>query len=453
MQSENITGHWWLPSNPERRVAGNLTYSGDGFPELDLMEALTEDRESADRTIVLGLSGEATPVTIEVDFETNRSASSTRQGHMVTHQTLAVARAFVGAHLANEGDRQFKRMSVTYSDVLAWTGWHGPRDDWSEGIHSIRFVEPDELSARPPWGQLHLRHSWAIGGDGVSDRSIRVGAGFLCERPSSASAIAWLSDVVAPLRDFVTLATDRANQVEEITFEWAEGEPYVRFIYAPTSVELPPKTAYWFDFPFTATGLGDSFDGTISRWFTNRRELAPAFDLYLSTQYRRSTQLENRFLNIVGAAEAYHRRAVPTPPEALEKHNERLDRILNAVEGRRDRDWLSWKLRYAYEPSFGERLQKLAERANDVLGPWLGDAQELAKRVSDARNILVHRDPSHEAKRPDGRSLLDAMEDVALIFLVCVYQDLGFDNAAIRDMLSRTRRWQFLMFRKRGWRD
>jgi hypothetical protein len=45
------------------------------------------------------------------------------------------------------------------------------------------------------------------------------------------------------------------------------------------------------------------------------------------------------------------------------------------------------------------------------------------------------------------------MEDVALIFMTCLYQDLGFPDNEIRTMLGRTRRWQFLEFRKRGWRD
>lgn len=260
MRTESITGHWWLSSSPDRRVAGNLTYAGEGFPELDLMEALTPDRESAERAIVLGLSGDAEPVTVEVDFETNRSTSSTRQGHTVHRQTLAVVRAFVGAHLPTETDRLFSRMSVTYSDLLTWTGWRGPADDWSEGVHSIRFEEPDELDARAPWGRLRLRHSWATGGDGASERSIKIGAGFFCERASPVSAVAWLEEVVAPLRDFMTIATDRANQVDEVTFEWAEGEQHVRLIYAATSVELPPRVGYWFDFPCTAVALGDRFE-------------------------------------------------------------------------------------------------------------------------------------------------------------------------------------------------
>jgi hypothetical protein len=453
MEPERVTGHWWLPSSPERRVAGTLIYEGERFPELDLMEALTDARAAIDGAIVLGLTGNAEPVTVEVDFETNRQTANTRLGHSVVRQTVALRRAYLGAHLPDESDREFRRITVSFSDVLPWTGWHGPEDDWADGVHSIRYTEPTELRAKVPWGTLSLRGSLGIGGDGVSERSMTVGAGFLCERETPASAVVWLGEVVAPLRDFLSIATDRPNQVESVTLEWAERERHARLVYAPTSVQLPPRVAYWFDFPFAAVSIDDRFEQTLSTWFTIQADLAPALDLYLSTQYRPSTNLENRFLNTVGAAEAYHRRTVEPPADVLDKHRDRLKRVIDQVSDRKDREWLKWKLKYAFEPSFAERLAWLADRSYDVLGPWLGESQTFANRISDARNLLVHRDPEAESQHPGGRNLLDMMEDVALVFLVCVYQDLGFDNDGIREMFRRTRRWEFMEFRKRGWRD
>jgi hypothetical protein len=453
MKAERVSGHWWLPSSPERRVAGTLTYDGARFPELDLMEALTDARADIDGVVVLGLTGKAEPVTVEVDFETNRPMTNTALGHSVVRQTLALRRAYVGAHLPDESDREFRRISVTFSDLLPWTGWPGPEDDWADGVHSIRYREPTEINARASWGTLRLRNSWGIDGDGVSERTIKVGAGFLCERETPASAVDWLGEVVAPLRDFISIATDRPNQVEDISLEWEERERHARFIYAPTTVELPARTAYWFDFPFTAVSIEDRFEDVLSRWFTIRGTLAPAIDLFLGTQYRPSSNLENRFLNTVGAAEAYHRRTVDPPADVLDKHKERLDRIVGQVSQRKDSDWLKWKLKYAFEPSFAERLIELADRSHDVLGPWLGESRAFAERISDARNLLVHRDPEAESEHPAGRDLLDMMEDVALIFMTCLYQDLGFPDNEIRTMLGRTRRWQFLEFRKRGWRD
>ena len=205
--------------------------------------------------------------------------------------------------------------------------------------------------------------------------------------------------------------------------------------------------------PLRATAIADEFGRVLARWFALHKELGPALDLYLSAQYQRSTHLENRFLNTAGAAEAYHRRTDPPPADVVDKHHERVKRITKAFPDKNDREWLRWKLKYAYEPSFADRLEQLTERCSEVLGSWLGDAAAFAERVSDARNLLVHRDPSPEAELPGGRDILDMAEDVALVLLVCLYQDLDVDNDRIREMLQRTPRWRFLEFRKRGWRD
>jgi hypothetical protein len=73
------------------------------------------------------------------------------------------------------------------------------------------------------------------------------------------------------------------------------------------------------------------------------------------------------------------------------------------------------------------------------------------KRIAEARNLMVHSDPSHLAGLPDGRTVIDMFEDVGLVFLVCLYQDLGFQDDTIKTMLRRTGRWRFLEYRKREW--
>jgi hypothetical protein len=183
-----------------------------------------------------------------------------------------------------------------------------------------------------------------------------------------------------------------------------------------------------------------------------RPVLAPALDLYFSTQYRRSMHLETKLLNVAGATEAYHRRTVPIAPDALEKHQARLNRVLSGADGPDER-WFRRRLKHAYEPTFEDRLTDLATRASTVLSPWIGRARPFAKRVAEVRNLLVHQDPETKTGRPTGRELVELFEDTCLVFLVCLYQDLGFQDAEISQMLQRTRRWQELDFRKKGWRD
>jgi hypothetical protein len=341
---------------------------------------------------------------------------------------------------------------VSYTDLYTWTGWRGPRDDDDGDDLLIRYSPPEEPVAKVPWGTVRLAASLAVSGNDPSERKISAGAGFACERETPTGVQTWLSETVGPLRNFISLMTDRANEVEEVTLEWHEGERHGRLLYTPTVVELPGHTAYWFEFPCTATGIAAHFEDALSRWLQLQMTLGPALDLYFSTQYRQSMHLENRFLNVAGATEAYHRRTVPVEPNALTKHIARLDRVL-ASATKADQQWFRGRLRHAYEPSFEDRVTALAARASPVLQLSIGLARPFAKRVADVRNLLVHQDPGAKTERPGGRDLLDLLGDLSLVFLVCLYQDLGFSDMEITEMFKRTRRWRELTFRKNGWQD
>jgi hypothetical protein len=95
----------------------------------------------------------------------------------------------------------------------------------------------------------------------------------------------------------------------------------------------------------------------------------------------------------------------------------------------------------------------MARRCENVFQPSLGDPAAFGKRVAAARNLLGHNDPSRLAGLPDGRTIVDMFEDLGLVFLVCLYQDLGFTDDRIKSMLKKTGRWRFLEYRKRVWRD
>lgn len=453
MKREELTGDWWLPSAPERQVAGTLSYKPDGYPELKLRGALSDGKESKDRLVVLGRTGDG-PVTAEIDFQTNL-ARGFSCGVETVHQSFAVRLAIVGAHLPGPSDRRYSQISLDLTGIWPWTGWHGPTGRGSTpGEVTITYSRPPELIADLEWGRVRLFGTHSESYKGWAHASLEVGARFLCERAEAAPMEAWLAEVVGPLRDFLSIATDRASQVVEIGVILPDEHAYGRVIYSAMHVDLPPHPALPFDFPFTAVSIADEFGSVLGRWFELRRRQGRALALYLSTQYRASDLAETRFLNVAGAAEAYHRRT--TGPRAVpEGHKQRVDRIVAALAStdlaRRDRALVRWRLRKGDEPTLESRLTEMARRCENVLQPSLGDPAAFGKRVAATRNLMVHSDPSHLAGLPDGRTIIDMFEDVGLVFLVCLYQDLGFQDDTIKTMLRRTWRWRFLEYRKRAW--
>ena len=448
MKDEELSGHWWLPASPERRAAGTLTVRGNQPPELQLHEPLS-DQPWDSPTTVWGLSDQAEPVTVDVEFEIGRSRRWRHPGLSVVQQHLAVRTALVGAHL-DSPPRSFRRVTVEFSGLLEWTGWRLLEEDWDGESSVLKYTHREPLNAVAEDLTISLAAGHGTSGDGVATRTFEVGAWFNVERLDGWDIGDWLKYAVAPLQSFVSILSDRPVGVDTLQVEMDDDE-YGRVLYAPVDVEVPTERASSFEIPFSAESISQRFDEIVVRWLALDSQLGPALDLYLSAQNRPSAHLENRFLNLAAAAEAYHRRMTPPAPEREIEHQKRMKRVLAVVEARRDRDWLAWKLKYASEPSFADRLEQLAQRSELVLRPWLGDSKEFARRISDARNLLVHRDPGSPNPEPDGRSILDMLEDLAILLLVCLYQDLGFDSDEISKALRRGRRWRLMEFRKREW--
>jgi hypothetical protein len=453
VRPEELTGHWWLPESPERQVAGTLTYEPDGYPELNLMGTLSEAEPDLADTVALGLTSDGEPVTVEADFELSHRVTTVFAGVQVLSQTIAVRRAIVGAHLIAPEDRRYSELILELTDIRPWAGWPPPvlRHPSADEV-SINYMQPAELRADVDWGSIRLRGTWRSEGDNSSFRKITVGAGFLCERREPEAIETWLDEVVAPLRDFVSLATDRANQVTDVRVKPVHEEGYSRLIYPAMAVEVPPGTAVSHEFPFTALAVDDEFQRLCARWLEVRRRQRRAIALYLATQYRPSELPETRFLNITSAAEAYHRRASGPDIARSENHKEQVHRIDAALVAsglaRRDLALVRWRLRHVDEPTLEDRVSSLARRCGTVLQPHVDDATALGRRVAAARNSLIHNDPSRNADPPSGREIVYLFEDLALILLVCLYQDLGFDDDRIKRMLQPTRRLRLFELRK-----
>ena len=456
MKREELKGHWWLPESPEHQVAGTLSYEPDGYPQLELMGTLSDGGTTVAGAVALGRMTDGEPVTVEADFEASR-AGNMLPGVEVLSQTVAVRRAIVGAHLVSQEERRYSAAVIDVTDVRPWTGWPPPiAQHPSADEIAINYRQPPELRAEVDWGTIRLRGSWRSEGDNSSFRKLTVGAAFRCERREPATVETWLDEAVGPLRDFVSLATDRANQVVEVLVKPVQQDGFARLVYPATRVEVPVRDASSHEFPFTALSIEGEFEALLGRWLAIRRLQRRACALYLATQYRASELPETRFLNVTSAAEAYHRRAVGPDLRRSEKHKEQVDRIHSALDDtsltRHDRALVRWRLRHIDEPTLEDRVSSLVRRCDAVLQPLAGDPVELGRRVAAARNTLVHNDPTRQPESPDGRQIVDLFEDVAIVLVVCMYQDLGFGDDRIKGMLQRTRRWRFFEHRKNAWK-
>jgi hypothetical protein len=149
--------------------------------------------------------------------------------------------------------------------------------------------------------------------------------------------------------------------------------------------------------------------------------------------------VEHRFLNMFQALESYDRQTFTPALEKMTGHQDRLDRILSAVDTG-DRKWLKNQLRNSHEPAAAERIKRLVDNLD---ASWLLSKEDISL-AADLRNYYTHFDPKVNQRLPalDRRFLI--MHNLAVYLRVLcelvLLDAMGFSRDEVRERMKSTQR-------------
>jgi hypothetical protein len=164
----------------------------------------------------------------------------------------------------------------------------------------------------------------------------------------------------------------------------------------PEMSEARPLNVHSFLFGFDDLG---GLSG-LRTWLDVIDNHRPTISLLLTAHYSPSLYVENRFLNIVGAAEALHRSTHPNLVLSKSEYRRRKRLAVASIEESVVRTRVNDARRYANEPRLADRLRDLARDVGSELGSLLCDVHRWATLVARTRNRLTHieRGPSPVAR-------------------------------------------------------
>jgi hypothetical protein len=181
-----------------------------------------------------------------------------------------------------------------------------------------------------------------------------------------------------------------------------------------------------------------ALEDMLPRWLDAHRVLRLPLDLYFSTVFAPFMYLESRFLNLVQAAEGYHR--VRYPDRKAEDpliHAERLTSIYGSTDNPEHRAWLEKKLgNHSNEPTLRRRLLDLAQLARrQGLKMNAKEADGFALSVKNARDELSHGGIG-ERRTPHG-DYVKMERQLTSVLQACWLCELGVSIDASTKMLNR----------------
>lgn len=194
------------------------------------------------------------------------------------------------------------------------------------------------------------------------------------------------------------------------------------------------RPQYELDLSFEAVGGIE----TIAKWMRTATEYATVVNLMTPFRSEMKSFAENRFLNVVSAAEAFYDHKYPGGKEVEDEAEweKLLEAMLSNVPEER-KEWLSQELAYINRPSLSKRLTVLARSAKDITGKLSGTNSDKIKRwagtIAGVRNELTHR-RSEEDTFPGG-ALQWLAESVYQVLRICLLKEC-IANQELFDQLA-----------------
>jgi hypothetical protein len=369
--------------------------------------------------------------------------------------------AYIGAHFADPGELQFRKVDVQYSHLPDWVGLTGfqPRYDIENqsGLkkYELTYAYPEEVKASTSKGKVSVTYTFHSGGDLLRELRLRQSVWMRIEANEESPFDELHSQFIYPLQNLLTMATARPNSLVNVsvysaakTATRADGtvrELPVQVIFplAYHGVE-PGRRLMPDDMLFTLQDVAQNFSGVIERWLEVADELDSVCNLFFGVQYSPRMYLEHQFLNMVQATESYHRRRHTNQVLPEVEHRNRIDSIL-ATSEERYREWLAEKLKWSNEPSLRHRIRELIEIADGVISALAPDKEPFIQKVVDTRNFLVHQDPCLEDKAAEGAELYRLTQTLSFLVQTCFLRELGLSPERCVELFRKNRRYVYAM--------
>ena len=464
-------GIWWLPSDPEEKIAGTLSFTPGEGAVLDLMGSFENIKstnykgsitkkvwtgELFEPEIMLGTSSGGKKITLHKCFETNEHYSSSG----FPTSSFCANIVFIGWHFTKPEELKFKSFFVNYLYFEEWSkiGVFSYRRESEEKSkqYEVKYEVPEPVKAKINNFKISFDHNLNISGDWLREVNLKHTT-FIKIEPEDELHFEEYQSILYHLQNFLSLATTRAIYPLSIvaTTEhykrvsaFSKGKvhhPHIEIFYNVIGkVDLSKKLTHY-DMLFTFEDISGQFETYLQNWFDKAELLKPVYDLFFGTLYKPSMYLEVQFLSLIQAVESYHRRRFGGKYLSDEDYNEVCDTLVNAIPDSVEggfKDSLKNRIRYGNEFSLRTRLRRLfdSDEYREILSEFAENKNAFIGEMVDTRNYLTHYEGKEKAAI--GEELDPFIQKLKILLEICLLTELGFSSEEIKKLFLRNKRYQ-----------
>ena len=388
MEQLLIEGHFWLPGQPDNRVAGRLAFDPVEGSDLSLIGALDETHNVSR---IVGMASDGA-YTLDDCFLKRSNIS------FIEKQIFHVGRIYGGVEYEQNENPIFDEFRIGMETLIEWVQPPHIEEDIHIGLDANGREHPYKITTEPfdtktiamPDGNLALQHIRGFDGDGLNRRRLTQALSLNLTLTKALPA-ADILDIASDLQDLVSIGTNRVAAYtfthlyhEDLTTEGVNGARYpeparllVPWLAQPDRKKSDLNT---YNMAFTFDELGGM--AGIAKWLRTAADYRSMLGRVMSTRYVRMF-VEDRFMHRVVALEGLHH---------------------------------TWK--GTKNTPMRTRLTQLGQLAGDPFSQLVPDVTAWCNKAKDERDNLAH----HYGRtiHQDGTELLYSSEIAYWLFVLCM---------------------------------
>jgi hypothetical protein len=443
MKSVDKLGLFWLPQSPEDSLSGRLIFDPAEGVRLNLVGTFDAHASDDSHVTIHGWFG-SDRVTIDDAWGTKGF-----QAPGVPESSYRANRMLVGHHLAGD-DLIFHGAAFRLSGLNSWLDVSGLETDRRVSAedrvsYNITYTRPDPHVGAFSRGKVTAWFSAEFTMDDVDNFAINPKPLIRIEYDEPQPIETIIRDV-ARVQSLVIICTGLSVVLDELIFttptiketmldgsESGADKP-IRLLAPPINYvkDADRKRSHRHEMLLTYDDLGGI--KAVARWLDVSEKFERPLEYFVSILLAKHIFVENRFLNVTFAAEAFHRLTIGGSRTDDEEFTGRLDACVGAAPDDLQ-DWLREGLIHNNEPTLRKRLQDLARFAELATRPIIGKRDRWAYLSARVRNEITHIGAS--SRMLGGGDLFYLSESVFDVLRMCMLQELGVPNDTLAEKSSK----------------
>lgn len=439
---EKITfkGEWFLPSDRQQRLVGELSYDPSIGSRLEVHgnfsgAIISHTIERYD--IIIGLVEGSRYITLYDVFIINSgNVSFVKDAETSLPNCIyCVNYFFVDCAIETVEKLSFIQADVHFHNLDEWVGISGfqsPFDyDYLNKTASVNYKLPKPVIFSLPYEGVSAKFNITLKGSPIEiftkDVSFTQKTYFQVKSTSDI-ALDKLQDIVAYFQQFLILCTYQGTYIDSFTLQQKNSKKPILFYFNSFSPDNY-KTLYFQDMFIRYYDLKESFSNALSRWYSLCEKMKGVLWLYTARFLDEKHFSTNDFLNMAQVAESFHSLLYNHPRESEEDFKNRLERIINAVSDE-DKKYLRDRLAQSNSLTLSEKLNELVAKCPDkVLSFFIEDVDVFIKQIRDSRNYYTHYTKKGKKYVLEGIELSELTDKIRLLLTcnILVYLDLPID--------------------------